>query len=60
MLAGRVQRDSKRVRRQIMPTASVGMAPIVPELRDTAHPPFLRRYWISPGDVEPAFDRTVF
>jgi hypothetical protein len=33
MLAKRAQRDSKHVRRQIMPTASVGMAPILPELR---------------------------
>jgi hypothetical protein len=32
-LAKRAQRDSKHVRRQIMPTASVGMAPILPELR---------------------------
>ena len=33
MLAKRAQRDSKHVRRQIMRTASVGMAPTLPELR---------------------------
>ena len=33
MLAKRAQRDSKHVRRQIMPTASVGMAPILPGLQ---------------------------
>jgi hypothetical protein len=30
MLATRAQRDSKHVRRQVMPTTSVGMAPILP------------------------------
>jgi len=33
MLAKRAQRNSKHVRRQVMPTASVGMAPVLPELR---------------------------
>ena len=34
MLAKLAQRDSKHVRRQIMPTASVGMAPVLPKLRN--------------------------
>ena len=35
MLAKRAQRDSKHVRRQIMPTASVCMVPILFELPNT-------------------------
>jgi hypothetical protein len=34
MLAKRAQRDSQHVRRQVMPTASLGMAPILAELRE--------------------------